>query len=238
MRSASKRRDGVRWLPSATDAQAETVTFTVGTAIPAGEATVTIAYRGILNDKLRGFYLSKANGRAYAVSQMEATDARRAFPGFDEPAHKATFDISITVPAGDTAISNGPVVADTPGPAPGTHTLRFATTPKMSTYLVALLVGDFVCREGSADDTPIRVCATPDKLGLTAFALEAAEFELAFFNRLLRHPVSLRQARHHRHSRFRRRGDGERRRHHVPRASAARRRGRRPRSACARPWRR
>ncbi len=52
----------------------------------------------------------------------------------------------------------------------------------MSTYLVALLVGDFVCRESRADDTPIRVCATPDKLELTAFALEAAEFELAWFN--------------------------------------------------------
>ncbi len=168
---------------AAANAAAETVTFTVGAPLPAGPATVKVTYRGILNDKLRGFYLSKANGRAYAVSQMEATDARRAFPSFDEPAQKATFDISLTVPSGDTAISNGRVVSDTPGPDPGTHTLRFATTPKMSTYLVALLVGDFVCREGAADGTTIRVCATPDKRELTAFALEAAEFELAFFNK-------------------------------------------------------
>ncbi|MBP7777688.1 MAG: M1 family metallopeptidase [Acidobacteria bacterium] len=168
-----------------TDATAETATFSLlpPQLIPAGPATIRITYTGLLNDKLRGFYLSKANGRAYAVSQMEATDARRAFPGFDEPAQKATFDISLTVPAGDTAISNGRVVSDTPGPEPGTHTLTFATTPKISTYLVALLVGDFVCREGRADGTAIRVCATPDKHALTAFALEAAEFELAWFNR-------------------------------------------------------
>ena len=55
------------------------------------------------------------------------------------------------------------------------HTLRFATTPKMSTYLVAMFVGDFACREGSADGTAIRICSTPDKQALTAFALEAAQ---------------------------------------------------------------
>ena len=85
-----------------------------------GQATIQITYTGILNDKLRGFYISKANGRKYAVTQLEATDARRAFPSFDEPIFKATFDISMTVDAGDTAISNGKVVSDTPGPEPGT----------------------------------------------------------------------------------------------------------------------
>ena len=52
----------------------------------------------------------------------------------------------------------------------------------MSTYLVALLVGDFVCRDGAAATTPIRVCATPDKHQLTAFALKAAEHQVQFFN--------------------------------------------------------
>ena len=140
-------------------------------------------YSGILNDKLRGFYISKANGRKYAVSQMEATDARRAFPSFDEPAFKATFDISMMIDAADTAISNGRQLSDTPGPDPGKHTLTFARTPKMSTYLAAMLVGDFVCRDGASDGIPIRVCSTPDKLGLTAFALEAAEQQLAFYNK-------------------------------------------------------
>ena len=165
-----------------TNAEAETATIAVPERIAAGPATIRIAYTGMLNDKLRGFYLSTANGRKYAVSQMEATDARRAFPSFDEPARKATFDIALMVDAADTAISNGRQVSDTPGPEPGKHTVTFATTPKMSTYLVALLVGDFVCREGSSDGTPIRVCSTPDKKGLTAFALAAAEHQVKFFN--------------------------------------------------------
>ena len=164
------------------DGASETAILTVPERMAAGPATLRITYTGILNDKLRGFYLSKANGRKYAVSQMEATDARRAFPSFDEPAKKATFDITLMIDAADTAISNGRPLSDTPGPEPGKRTIRFATTPKMSTYLVALLVGDFVCREGIAATTPIRVCATPDKHQLTAFALEAAEHQVQFFN--------------------------------------------------------
>ena len=164
------------------DAKAETATLTVAREVPAGAATIRITYNGILNDKLRGFYLSKANGRSYAVTQMEATDARRAFPSFDEPIYKATFEVSLMIDQGDTAISNGAQVSDAPGPEAGKHTVTFAATPKMSTYLVAMIVGDFVCRSGSADATPIRVCSTPDKLALTGFALEAAQQQLAFYN--------------------------------------------------------
>ena len=165
------------------DESRETATFTVPQPIAEGKATIQIQYSGILNDKLRGFYISKANGRKYAVSQLEATDARRAFPSFDEPAFKATFDISMMIDAADTAISNGRQLSDKPGPDPGKHTLTFARTPKMSTYLAAMLVGDFVCRDGSSDGIPIRICSTPDKLGLTAFALDAAQQQLAFYNK-------------------------------------------------------
>ena len=165
-----------------TDAKGETATLTVPERLAEGQATIQISYNGILNDQLRGFYISKANGRKYAVSQMEATDARRAFPSFDEPIYKATYDISMTVPVGDTAISNGKVTSDTPGPQPGTHTLTFARTPKMSSYLVALLTGEFACREGSSEGIPIRICSTPDKRDLTGFALEAAAQQLKFYN--------------------------------------------------------
>ncbi|MCC6990063.1 MAG: M1 family peptidase, partial [Acidobacteria bacterium] len=81
----------------------EMVTFTAPAPLAAGTATIHVKYRGILNDKLRGFYLSKGATRNYAVSQMEATDARRAVPCFDEPAKKATFDISMTIAAADMA---------------------------------------------------------------------------------------------------------------------------------------
>ena len=145
--------------------------------------TLDIAYTGILNDKLRGFYLSKTKARNYGVTQFEATDARRAFPSFDEPALKATFDVSLTIDMGDTAISNMKIASDTPGPLAGKHTVAFATTPKMSTYLLAWLVGDFQCTQGKSDGVPIRACATPDKVALTKFALDAAKWDLHYYDK-------------------------------------------------------
>ena len=165
------------------DEKAQMATFTVPQPLSAGPARLFIKYSGILNDQLRGFYLSKANNRRYAVTQLEATDARRMFPGFDEPSMKATFDLTAVIDAADHAISNGAVRSDTPGPGPGKHTIKFSTTPKMSSYLLALVIGDFECRSGSADGIPIRVCATPDKKELTSVALESAQKVMQFYNR-------------------------------------------------------
>jgi aminopeptidase N len=165
------------------DSLSETATLTVPMPLNVGTHSIRIRYTGVLNDKLRGFYLSQANNRKYAVTQLEATDARRAFPSFDEPALKATFDVSLTLDRRDTAISNGRIISDTPGPGADKHTLKFSTSPKMSTYLVAMAVGDFECLSGTADGTPIRVCATPDKKHLGRFALEAAEFTVSFYNK-------------------------------------------------------
>ena len=89
---SARRRNGAS-RPSRSNGPTQTATLSVPKAIPAGPADIHIRYTGILNDKLRGFYLSKANGRNYAVTQFESTDARRAFPSFDEPAFKATFSI-------------------------------------------------------------------------------------------------------------------------------------------------
>ena len=163
------------------DAEKQQATFTFSEAVPAGHAALAIAFTGILNDKLRGFYLSKTAKRSYAVTQFESTDARRAFPSFDEPALKATFDVSLTIDAGDTVISNTNMISDQPAGA-GKHTQVFATTPKMSTYLVAFLVGDFACTKGKSDDVPIRVCSTPDKVELTRFAVKAAEHFLHYYD--------------------------------------------------------
>jgi len=165
------------------DAAKEQATFRVPAAVPAGEATLKIVYEGILNDDLRGLYLSKANNRRYAVTQLEATDARRMFPSFDEPAFKATFALTAIIDEKDHAISNGAVISDTPGPGRGQHTVKFETTPKMSTYLVALAVGDFECNAGSADGIPVRICSTPDKKQLTGFALESTQKIVEYYNR-------------------------------------------------------
>jgi len=164
------------------DVKSEMVTLSFPNEIPAGPFELKIKYKGILNGDLRGFYLSKGNGRKYAVSQMEPTAARRAFPSFDEPAYKAPFDISLIVDKGDTAISNGSIVSDTPGPGPDKHTLKFSMTPKMSTYLVAMMVGDFKCIGDKQDGTPIRVCSTPDKVQYTNLALQDAKDILHFYN--------------------------------------------------------
>jgi aminopeptidase N len=165
------------------DAEKEQATLTVAKEVAAGPAEIHIRFTGVLNDKLRGFYLSKSDRRNYAVTQFEATDARRAFPSFDEPAFKAIFNITLIVDKGDTAISNGKIVTDTPGPGEGKHTLKFSPSAKMSSYLVVMLVGDFVCREGGADGIPIRVCALPEKKEMTAFALESAENIMKFYNK-------------------------------------------------------
>jgi aminopeptidase N len=164
------------------DPDKEQAKFTFPAALPAGHATLAISYTGILNDKLRGFYLSRTARRNYAVTQFEPTDARRAYPSFDEPALKATYDITLIVDEGDTAISNTQIISDTPSPIADKHIIHFATTPRMSTYLVAFLVGDFKCTSGESDGVPIRACATPDKVGLTKFPLEVAKYVLHYYD--------------------------------------------------------
>src|SRR6266851_1979752 len=164
------------------DEKSQTATLTVPRPLAKGPAALHIRYAGILNSQLRGFYISKTKLRKYAVTQFESTDARRAFPCFDEPAFKATFAVTLTIDRGDTAISNGKVVADTSGPSITQHTIRFATSPKMSAYLVAMAVGDFKCLDGATDGVPIRICATPDKKDLGRLALEAAQQILQFYN--------------------------------------------------------
>ena len=126
----------------------EMVVLAVEKPLSVGPATVHITYAGILNSEMRGLYLGKDDqGRKYAASQFEATDARRAFPSFDEPDYKATFDVTAVADNGLVAISNSKALSDKPGPGEK-HTVRFATTPKMSSYLAALVVGNFEYIEG------------------------------------------------------------------------------------------
>ena len=160
----------------------EQVELTVAMPLEAGAASIHIKFTGILNNKLRGFYLAHTRRRNYAVTQFESVDARRAFPAFDEPQLKATFDITLIVDKDDTAISNGHIIADDPGPGENKHTLRFSTTRPMSTYLVALAVGDFACNEGVAENIPIRVCGTPERKPLGTAALRYAKEILQFYN--------------------------------------------------------
>jgi aminopeptidase N len=164
------------------DKDKQTATLTVDHAISPGPATLQIRYHGILNDQLRGFYLGKdSDGQKYAATQFEATDARRAFPSFDEPAYKAIFEVTVVADEGLAVISNTKVVSDSPGPE-GKHTVHFSPTPKMSSYLVAMVVGKFEYVEGVVDGIPIRVYATPGKKEMSTFALDAAENIMRYYN--------------------------------------------------------
>jgi aminopeptidase N len=163
------------------NAQDEMATLTTEQPV-AGAAQIKINFTGKLNSHLAGLYLSETKKRKYAVSQMEATDARRAFPSFDEPNYKATFDITAIVDKDDTAISNMKVASDTPGPGADKHTMKFATSPKMSTYLVALTVGDWKCVSDEVDGVPLRVCAVPGMEQNGKWALESTKAILHYFN--------------------------------------------------------
>ena len=128
---------------------------------------------------------------------MESTDARVAFPCFDEPSYKATFDITAIVDKGDTAISNGEIVSDTPGPG-DKHTIKFSTSPKMSSYLVALTVGDWKCVSDHTDGVKVSVCTVPGKENLTAVPAGRLQGIPSLLRQLLRHQVSAAQAGQHR----------------------------------------
>jgi aminopeptidase N len=160
----------------------EMARLTFAKPVPVGVVGLHLKYSGRLTAGLRGLYLSKSSRRQYAVTQFEGTYARMMFPGFDEPGFKATFSLSVIADKGDTAISNGRIIKDEPVAGSERHKLTFSTSPKMSTYLVALAIGDWQCLERTVDGIPIRVCAEPENKQYGQFALEAAAQSIHFYN--------------------------------------------------------
>ena len=169
------------------DQSAETVTFAFDAPIPAGQAQLALEFTGQLNDRLHGFYLSTyrtADGQEQrlATTQFEATDARRAFPCWDEPAMKATFEISLVIPSQLTAVSNTPIASETPVEL-GTKRIQFRETPRMSTYLLAFVVGELESIEARSDDgTLVRVWTTPGRAEQGRYALDVAVRLLPYYN--------------------------------------------------------
>uniref|UniRef100_A0A3B4XSZ7 Aminopeptidase n=1 Tax=Seriola lalandi dorsalis TaxID=1841481 RepID=A0A3B4XSZ7_SERLL len=166
----------------------EKVTLSFPSALQKGSGTLKIDFVGELNDKMKGFYRSKyttAAGdiRYAAVTQFEATDARRAFPCWDEPAIKATFDIALIVPKDRVALSNMNVIDRKPYPEDENLVeVKFATTPIMSTYLVAFVIGEYDYVESqSSDGVTVRVYTPVGKAEQGKFALEVATKTLPFY---------------------------------------------------------
>lgn len=151
----------------------ERMIFQLARALKPGPACISIQYNGPLRTDLRGLYGAKSGRHRYAVTQLEAADARRFFPCFDEPDKKARFRIRVTTPKNNAAVSNGAV--EKTQYHGRLKTVQFEETPPLSTYLIALVVGEMEhSRTQLAGKTPIRVWHVPGKKRLTAFALEAA----------------------------------------------------------------
>jgi puromycin-sensitive aminopeptidase len=182
------------------DEDTELATLTFGGYLGAGDWKLFLRFSGTLNDKLKGFYRSiwtlGTEKRTIATTQFESTDARRAFPCFDEPDFKATYKVRLIVDENLTAISNGRIISQTAVDdgirfiqAPGKEHARkkvveFAETMKMSTYLVAFIVGDFVSSKPVfVNGKELRVWCVPGKEHLTSFALRSAAFAVAWYEK-------------------------------------------------------
>jgi len=169
------------------DTKLETATLNFDESIPAGAASLKLIFSGELNDKLRGFYRSQYAGpdgetRYLAATQFEATDARRAFPCWDEPAQKARFQVTLVVPDHLVALSNTTVAEEKPAGS-GLKSVRFAESPVMSTYLLAFIVGDLThIEQEAANNTRVSVWTTAGKEEQGRFALETSAKLLSFFN--------------------------------------------------------
>ena len=162
--------------------KSETATLSFPKSLEKGKGELRVKFKGILNDKMRGFYRSKYGDKHLATTQFESTDARRAFPSFDEPSQKAIFDVTLMIPANTVAISNTVETAVREHES-GYKIVEFAPTPKMSTYLLAFIVGDFEYIEGKTKDgVLVRVFTTPGKKDQAKFALDVAIKSLEFYN--------------------------------------------------------
>ncbi|MBB4726946.1 M1 family metallopeptidase [Xanthomonas arboricola] len=169
-----------------TDAEAQTATFAFDKPLAVGEYVLSIDYSGVINTQANGLfaldYTTAQGARRALFTQFENSDARRFIPSWDEPNFKATFDLAINAPAGQMAVSNMPVASSKPG-ANGRTRIAFQTSPKMSTYLLFVSVGDFERATVTADNgTEIGVIAQKGKVGQAQFALESGRDVLHEYN--------------------------------------------------------
>lgn len=177
------------------DVKAETATLVFATTLKPGKHALKLSFKGVINGHMRGFYKSSyvhaGKQKHLATSQFEATDARRAFPCFDEPSKKAIFELNFIIPENLTAISNT-VPSEIREHSSGYKLVQFEPSPKMSTYLVALIVGDFEYLEGKTKDgVVVRVHTTPGKKHQGKFALDCAIKTLEFYNKYFDIPYPL-----------------------------------------------
>ncbi|CAA3003859.1 aminopeptidase M1 [Olea europaea subsp. europaea] len=162
--------------------------------LPLGVGVLSLDFEGTLNDKMKGFYRStyEHNGekKNMAVTQFEPADARRCFPCWDEPACKATFKITLELPAELIALSNMPVIEEKING--NLKTVYYQESPIMSTYLVAVVVGlfDYV-EDHTPDGITVRVYCQIGKVNQGKFALDVAVKTLGLYKKYFAVPYSL-----------------------------------------------
>ncbi len=167
------------------DNDAQTTTFVFDKPIAPGSYTLAMDYTGKIGTQANGMfaidYDTKAGKQRALYTQFENSDARRFIPSWDEPAYKATFDLTVTIPVAQMAISNMPVVQrkEIGG---GLARVRFAQSPKMSTYLLFFGLGDFERATTTLGNTEIGVVTQKGSSSQAAFALESAKAILAEYN--------------------------------------------------------
>ena len=175
------------------DEKNEELTVTMPKKIK-GKADLFIDFIGILNDKLVGLYRSEYKDKQgktkfMASTQFEAADARRAFPCWDEPEAKATFDVSVITDCNLTAISNMPIISKK---KIGKKTLyKFGRTPVMSTYLLYLGVGELEFLQGRLGKTMIRIITTKGKKNLGKLSLQFTKQFLKWYEDYFKIPYPL-----------------------------------------------
>ena len=166
------------------DSAEDTASLTFATPLAPGRYVLTIDYAGKINANAAGlFYLdydTAQGGRRALFTQFENSDARRFMPCWDEPARKATFTLSATVPAGEMAVSNMPVAAEEPLPG-GLKRVRFSPSPKMSSYLLFFALGDFERLSQKVDGVDVGVVVRRGDGERGRFALDAAVHILPFY---------------------------------------------------------
>ncbi|XP_047472166.1 aminopeptidase N-like [Penaeus chinensis] len=158
---------------------------------------LSMEFLGYLNDKLHGFYRSTymdadGNTRNVAVTQFQPTDARRAFPCFDEPALKATFEIQLARESWMTTLSNMPIAETVPIVGQeGWVWDRYEKSVPMSTYLVVFVVSDFVQINSTVNDVAFRVWARREAIDQAEYAMEVGPKILSFFEEYFDLPFPL-----------------------------------------------
>jgi alanyl aminopeptidase len=150
-----------------------------------GRATLHFAWEGPLPETPFGVYRVEDDGRWYVFTQFEPLEARKAFPGFDQPEFKTPFSVTLRVPTGVLALGNGPEIEHRS--EPDAEVYVFAETKPLPTYLVAFAVGEFDVVEGG-EAPPTRLVATRGKGELSGYALDRTPLILEWLTAYFDHP--------------------------------------------------